>query len=331
MLGDAARRARLRARADAIAGERPPTAMRWNCGVYDTGIAMLEGRFDDAAALARDTLMLGRRAEHPYAGAVHARPPHDAGARARRRGARCCASSSRRSARAEGPAHWVQAMVARARLAAGREADARALFESLARVDFADVPRNLRWTATLVELAVLCAELGDALRAPLLRELLAPIEHQHACCPWRSATADRRAGRWRASPRRSARPTTRIALYAEALDAARAVGARPMQARIALHFGRFVAAREPRRAKLLLEEGAGSPPSSAWPASSATRTRARADRRGRRAARPRSRSDPRARARTPTGGPACMRRGEGNTAASRAASSRSSREGGSSK
>ena len=46
------------------------------------------------------------------------------------------------------------------------------------------------------------------------------------------------------------------ALYAEALDAARAVGARPMQARIALHFGRFVAAREPRRAKLLLEEGA---------------------------------------------------------------------------
>ena len=55
MLGDAAGARAFRARADAIAGERPPTAMRWNCGVYDTGVAMLEGRFDDAAALARDT------------------------------------------------------------------------------------------------------------------------------------------------------------------------------------------------------------------------------------------------------------------------------------
>jgi hypothetical protein len=35
-------------------GERPPPAMRWNQGVYDTGIALLEGRFDEAAALVRD-------------------------------------------------------------------------------------------------------------------------------------------------------------------------------------------------------------------------------------------------------------------------------------
>jgi hypothetical protein len=255
MLGDAAGARAFRARADAIAGERPPTAMRWNCGVYDTGFALLEGRFDDAAALARDTAMLGRRAEHPYAGAVYGGHrvmlAHERGDAAEVLAILEPALGAR-----EGPTHWVQVMVGRARLAAGRESDARAMFESLARVDFADVPRNLRWTATLVELAVLCAELGDALRAPLLRDLLAPIEHHHSVLPM--AICYGGPARWALArlAETLGQADDAAALVAEALDAARAVGARPMQARIALHFGRFVATREPRRAKLLLEEGA---------------------------------------------------------------------------
>jgi hypothetical protein len=35
---------------------------------------------------------------------------------------------------------------------AGRHRDARARFEALAAHGFGDVPRNLRWTATLVEI-----------------------------------------------------------------------------------------------------------------------------------------------------------------------------------
>lgn len=116
------------------------------------------------------------------------------------------------------------------------------------------MPRNLRWTATLVELAVLCAELGDTLRAPVLRDLLAPIEHHHSVLPM--AICYGGPARWALArlAETLGQADDAIALYAEALDAARVVGARPMQARIALHFGRFVAAREPRRAKLLLEQ-----------------------------------------------------------------------------
>ncbi len=255
MLGDAAGARAFRARADAVAGERPPLAMRWNCGVYDSGVAILEGRFDDAAALVRDTLMLGRRAEHPYAPLVHS--GHQVMlAHERGDAAEVLALLERGLSAREGPLHWVQAMVARARLAAGREADARALFESLARADFADVPRNLRWTATMVELAVLCAELGDAARARALCELLAPIEHHHSVLPM--AICYGGPARWALArlAETLGHGDDAVALYGEALEAARAVGARPMQARIALHFGRCLSARDPRRAKPLLEEGA---------------------------------------------------------------------------
>jgi hypothetical protein len=156
----------------------------------------------------------------------------------------------------EGPQHWVQAMVARARLAVGREAEARALFASLAREDFSDVPRNLRWTGTMVEFAVLCAELGDASRAKSLLALLEPVEHQHGAMPMAICYG----GPVRYALARLCETLGRlddaISLYEEALAAAGALGARPMQARIALHEGLCLAPRDRRRAKALLEESA---------------------------------------------------------------------------
>lgn len=255
MLGDAAGARAFRARADAISGEHPPPAMRWNKGVYDTGIALLEGRFDEAAALTRDTFVLGRRVEHPYARAVFnghrvllARERGDAAA--------VLAIFEPAIGATVGPQHWVQAMVARARLALGREDEARALFASLARERFADIPRNLRWTGTLVELAVLCAELGDGACAKSLQDLLTPVEHQHGVMPMAICYG----GPVRYALARLCETLGRgddaAALYEDARAAASALGARPMQARVALQLGLRLAARDRRRAMLLLEESA---------------------------------------------------------------------------
>src|SRR5262249_31829593 len=132
-----------------------------------------------------------------------------------------------------GPFHWIRALVARARLAEGRSDDARALFDDLASSDFSDVPRNLRWTGTFVELAHLCAELDDAVRAKSLRAWLAPVEHQHGAFP----VAIFYGGPVRFALARLAETLGErdeaLGLYAESLEDARALGARPTEARIA--------------------------------------------------------------------------------------------------
>jgi DNA-binding winged helix-turn-helix (wHTH) protein/tetratricopeptide (TPR) repeat protein len=255
MLGDAPGARSLRARAAAIAGERPTPAMRWHTGVYDTGIALLEGRFDEVSQRAQDAFALGRRVEHPYARGV-------LGAHlallAWERGdsAQVLALFEPTLGALQGPLHWVGAVVARARLALGREDEARALFESLARESFLDVPRNLRWTDTLVELAVLCAELDDAARAKPLQELLAPVEHQHGSMP----IAICYGGPVRFALARLCETLGRgddaASLYEEARASVESLGARPALARISLHEGRFWAERERRRAKPALQESA---------------------------------------------------------------------------
>jgi tetratricopeptide (TPR) repeat protein len=255
MLGDAAGARALRARAHAIAGERPTPAMRWNSGVYDTGIALLEGRFEAAAQLAHDAFAVGRRVEHPYARGVLG--AHRA-LLAQERGdfAEVLALFEPTLGARQGPLHWVAAIVARAQLALGREDAARSAFESLAREAFADVPRNLRWTDTLVELALLCADLDDAKRAKPLQELLGPVEHQHGAMP----IAICYGGPVRFALARLCETLGRrddaIALYEEARAAVESLGARPMQARVALLLGSCLSAHDPRRAKAMLQESA---------------------------------------------------------------------------
>jgi DNA-binding winged helix-turn-helix (wHTH) protein/tetratricopeptide (TPR) repeat protein len=253
MLGDAAGARAFRGRADAIVGAHPQPASHWHRGVYDTGTALLEGRFDDASVLARDTYVVGRRIEHPYAPLVlnghRAALAHERGDFADLLSIFEPAMRAR-----EGPLQWVAAIVARAQLALGREHEGRASFESLARDAFSDVPRNLRWTATIAELAVLCAELEDVERAKPLYELLAPVENQHAVLP----LAICYGGPVRFALARLCETLGRrddaLALYAEARTGAEALGARPMQARVSLHLGRCLAARDRRGAKRALED-----------------------------------------------------------------------------
>jgi hypothetical protein len=141
-----------------------------------------------------------------------------------------------RAARArEGPLHWVKAVVARAEVEAGRARDARARFDELAARGFTDVPRNLRWTATLVELAHLCAELEAAEHAAALDALLAPYAAHHAVLPLAICYGGPVSyALARLAELRGARAEAR-ARYAEARAACERIGAEAMHARIARH------------------------------------------------------------------------------------------------
>src|SRR5205085_10947823 len=66
------------------------------------------------------------------------------------------------------------AMVALALVETGDEAEARARFDELAAGDFAAVPRDFTWPASLCLLSVVCAALGDAERAAVLFDLYRP-------------------------------------------------------------------------------------------------------------------------------------------------------------
>ena len=125
---------------------------------------------------------MGLRAEHPYALGCFA--VHSA-LLARARGDHPLVIERLTPALrvGDGPIHWLTAVVSRAELAVGRASDARARWRELAARGFRDVPRNLRWTASLVECAHLCADLEDAAHGVELEALLAPHADLHAVMP----------------------------------------------------------------------------------------------------------------------------------------------------
>ena len=254
-LGDAEGARRMREAAERLSGERPHPGMRWHVRVYDTGLALLEGRLDEVPGRVRDAYLLGQRVDHPYAAGC--RNGHEALlALDRGEPERLLAIFEPTLGGRQGPTHWVQAVTARARLAAGREREARELFASLAACDFDDVPRNLRWVATLVEIALLAAELGaEEAHVRKLRDLLAPVEHHHAVLALAvnyGGPVTRALGRL---AERLGRGDDAASLYEDALDACQALGARPMAARTALDWGTLLARRrERRRAGELLDE-----------------------------------------------------------------------------
>jgi DNA-binding winged helix-turn-helix (wHTH) protein len=231
-LGDRAGALRFREAARRVAGARPHLGMRWHLEVYDTGVALLEGRLDEVAARIDSAYSVGVRAEHPYARAC-ANGHRALLARERGDPAGVLAALAPALRAREGPGHWVEAVVARAELACGRAREARARFDALAARDFDDIPRNLRWTATLIEIAHLCADLEDVARAGALDALLAPYADHHGILPlaicyggpvrWAQARLAALRGN-----RREAR-----ALREEASAACEAIGAEATRARIA--------------------------------------------------------------------------------------------------
>jgi DNA-binding winged helix-turn-helix (wHTH) protein/tetratricopeptide (TPR) repeat protein len=254
-VGDGAGARALRARAAAVAGDDPHPGMAWHLRVYDTGLALLEGRFEHARRLAAEAVALGRRVEHPFAAGCHR--VHQA-ERAWEQGE---LEETQRwlgplIAADTGPTHWLRAVDARIDLALGREAQARAALAVLAASDFDDVPRNIRWTRTLVELAHLAADLGDASVAARLVALLTPVEHHHGVLPVPICYGGPVARALARLLEVLGQGDDALALYESAHESAAALGARPARARTLVEWGTLLRRHgDRRRGAERIEEG----------------------------------------------------------------------------
>ncbi|MGH0032037.1 MAG: ATP-binding protein [Myxococcota bacterium] len=263
--GDPSGAAELRRQADATAGSPPHPRTIWHRRVYDTGLALLEGRLGEVEGRADEALDLGSRIQHPYAnGCFNA---HVSQLHVLRWDHEALLAAFQPALRArQGPAHWVKARVARSLHGLGCDDEARALLDDVLRDGVSAIPRNLRWIATLVEVAHCAADLEEAERAAELIESLAPVERHHAVLPmvvcyggpasW--ALARLHATRGRADDAHD--------LYGEALAAVREMGARPTEAHLLLDLGAFLrrrgkrsVAREHLAAAAALASGLGLP------------------------------------------------------------------------
>jgi tetratricopeptide (TPR) repeat protein len=245
----------LRDEADSVAGDPPHPRTHWYRQVFDTGLSLLQGRADDVEAQIWAARRLARRLEHPYAEgcarahlALHhrARGAHDE-----------VLLTLEPSLDAEGPRDWLHAVVIRARMRVGNEAGARELFDRIAEPGFDRIPRNLRWAATLVELAHACADLEDADRARALVDLLQPEEHRHGVMPMVVCYGGPVSFALARLYEQIGQPDTASELYAEAHEAALALGAKPTSARVQLDWGALEARRGARsRGRELFTESA---------------------------------------------------------------------------
>jgi tetratricopeptide (TPR) repeat protein len=232
-LGDRAGAGRLRRDADVIAGHPPHPRTIWHRRVYDTGLALLEGRLDEVEGRAEEAHALGRRLEHPYAtGCFTAHRAELHGLRGEHE-ALLAALEPALGAR-QGPTDWVKIRVARTRAALGRPDEARALYDEVMAGGLERIPRNLRWIATLVELAHACADLGDAQGAAPILDALAPFEHHHGVLPMVICYGGPAAWALARLHETLGHGDDALGLYDEALAAARALGARPTEAQVRL-------------------------------------------------------------------------------------------------
>jgi DNA-binding winged helix-turn-helix (wHTH) protein len=186
ILGDAEAARELRRCAGRLAGESPHPGLRWHLATYDAGVAALEGRLADSEQLAQEALGAGLRARHPFAQGCHdiqrvvvARERGDPRVAIQLFGPLVATGHGRWGV----PIHWLGATVARAHVALGEREAALALWRDLAEPGFAAVPRNIRWTRSVAELAHLCADLEESAHAPELVALLEPVAEQHAAIP----------------------------------------------------------------------------------------------------------------------------------------------------
>ncbi len=241
-LGDAAGAAQLRREADRRVGRPPHPRTIWHRLVYDTGLALLEGRLGEVEGRADEAGAIGARVQHPYADAC--RVAHQAWLHvARGEPGEALQRLEPTLGARQGPGTWVRALVARCRHALGDAAGAREAWASALEPGLDAIPRNLRWIATLVELAHACADVASEADADALIARLAPFESHHAVMPmvicyggpasWALARLHELRGRGDAA----------LELYASARAAAGELGALPTCARIRLDAGRLLRRR----------------------------------------------------------------------------------------
>ena len=146
-------------------------------------------------------------------------------------------------AAAQGPRDWMSAVVARAEVALGREAEARRRYEEIVAPGLAAIPRNLRWVSTLTELAQLCADLGDTSRAGELEALLGPVASLHGVLPVPICYGGPVSHALARLAALQGRLDEADELFEEACSAAEALAARPTLARLLAEHAALLARR----------------------------------------------------------------------------------------
>ena len=142
--------------------------------------ALMDGRFDEAERLGVKTLEAAMRLERrigPFRSAVNSQLLilH------RERGTIAELEPALRASLARTPGSALRrCALAFLYAQTGRRAEARMSFEELAAGDFAAVPHDMTWYATMVLLSEVCSYLGDAARAETLYRLLEPYAGRNA-------------------------------------------------------------------------------------------------------------------------------------------------------
>ncbi len=238
-----------------LASDLPSPSIAWHTSVFDAGLALLEGRTLEVEQMMADSLLLGRRITHPYAQACfngqqmllyRYRQDHEA----------IRPLFSRALSSKLGPNHWARAVMGRTELRLGNESGARELWENLAEDDFEGVARGIRWVGTLVETAHLCADLDDAPRAERLVKLLGPEEELHGILPIPVLYGGPVSYCLARLQEVLGVADLAVQYYEHALEGAKRMHARPMQARIQQDFAKLLERRGDRtRAEALAREG----------------------------------------------------------------------------
>jgi tetratricopeptide (TPR) repeat protein len=236
---------------------RHPVA-KWGMARFRTGLALLEGRFDEAEALAQEALRLGNQVltHSPfleYAQQIftlrgwqgrlaEVGPVLEAGVE-----------------KTQVIPAWRCALAEYYKIS-GRELEAQREFEALAANDFEDLPRDGVWIMGLMLLASLCSQLGDQRRAGIIYRLLSPYRGVLAVgrpLVVVMAPVDQRLGTLASLLERFEEAN---AHFADALAIAERMRALPWQAEIryerALLLGRRAARGDRERALALLDESA---------------------------------------------------------------------------
>jgi DNA-binding winged helix-turn-helix (wHTH) protein len=231
MRGDAegCRQELARARAEARALRNP--AFLWLTEGTHASLALLEGRLDEAERLAYAALALGRRTANPNAEALFVGQVH---LLARERGtqAALAATVSGHVTQLAWVGTYARVGLATLLFDLGRRDEARGALRVLAAHGFAALPRRDDWLASIVELAALCAGLGEREHAAELEPLLTPFLGWHAVYqgpllyhgPVSRALAHLAAAQGRRADARN--------LFSRARAEAASVGAAPWVARI---------------------------------------------------------------------------------------------------
>lgn len=240
----------------ALAGELRLPWYNWYVGRFQTLFAIVEGRFDEAEALAGRALEAARRVEHGDALLVYGVALMSLRALQGRldeieSGLQAFAAEYPRLAAWHFALAWIQAQQ-------GRHDHAAAELDRLAADDFADLPGDYMRLAAIAWLAEVCHTIGDALRAAPLYDMLAPWAERCIVVGYGISglgSAERPLGLLAATLGRHA---DAVRHFERALAANERVGARPFAALtrfdLACELRRSADAAAPARAAGLLAE-----------------------------------------------------------------------------